>query len=144
MIDHHHVLDFHKEAIAVIVENSHKELLLIHAYRYVIDTIDWELPAGNLEKGESPVDGARRETLEETGYEISEPEVIYSYYPMPGIANQIFHVVRSKASRLSDGFDKNEVKGLEWASTDQVLEMIKSRQIKDGFSLSALLLHMRG
>ncbi len=60
IIEKHHVLDFETEAVAVLVENDQDQLLFVHSYRYVTDSIEWEIPAGGIDEGESIFEGARR------------------------------------------------------------------------------------
>lgn len=141
IIEQHHLLDFEKEGVAVLVENAQGQLLLIHAYRYTTDTIEWEIPAGGLEKGESILETARREVYEESGYETTHHQLIYTYYPMNGISNKVFHVVRCQATAKTGDFDRNEVKEFKWASKQEIQGMISHKLIKDGFSLTALLLY---
>jgi len=141
IIDKHHVLEFEKEAVAVIVENKFDQILLVHAYRYPTNTIEWEIPAGSIDKGESILQAGKREVQEESGYETTQHELIYTYYPQNGISNQIFHIVHAKALEKKGDFDRNEVKEMKWVSTKEIQEMIENKQIMDGFSLTALLLH---
>jgi ADP-ribose pyrophosphatase len=141
IIEKHHLLDFEKEAVGVLVENEQEQILLVHAYRYTTDTIEWEIPAGTIEKGESILETARREVWEESGYETTNHELIYTYYPMSGISNKVFHIVRSRAAGKVGDFDRNEVREYKWVSKKEVQEMIRNKLIKHGLSLTALLLH---
>jgi ADP-ribose pyrophosphatase len=142
IVEKHHFLDFEKEAVAVLVQNAQGQILLVHAYRYITDTIEWEIPAGVLEDGESILGAARREVWEESGYETANHELIYTYYPMNGISNHVFHIVRSQATIKTGDFDRNEVKESKWVSRQEVQEMVKDKLVKDGFSLTALLLYL--
>ena len=45
-----------------------KRVLLVHQYRLPAEKYLWELPAGRLDPGEKPLQAARRELKEETGY----------------------------------------------------------------------------
>jgi isopentenyldiphosphate isomerase len=65
---------------------------------------------------------------------------MYTYYPQNGISNQVFHIVRSQAGEKIGDFDRNEVKEFKWASKQEIQEMIREKVIKDGYSLTALLL----
>jgi ADP-ribose pyrophosphatase len=141
IIDQHHLLDFEKEAVAVVVENAQGEILFVQSYRYTTDSIEWEIPAGGIDKGESIVEAARREILEETGYETEDLQVVYTYYPMNGIANKVFHVASAQVKALTGSFDTNEVKSVKWFRPAQIQEIIGKRIIMDGYSLTALLLH---
>ena len=142
IIERHHVLEFEKEAVAVVVENDQGQVLLVHVYRYTTGTIEWEVPAGIVEPGESIIEAAKREVLEESGYETSDHEWVYTFYPMNGIANKVFHVVRSRATRGTGVFDRNEVEAYRWVSKPEIREMIADKSLKDGYSLTALLLYL--
>jgi ADP-ribose pyrophosphatase len=142
IIEKHHLLDFEKEAVAVLVENAQSQVLLVHVYRYVTDTIEWEIPAGVLEDDESILEAARREVWEESGYETAGHKLIYTYYPMNGISNQVFHIVRCHATKKTGDFDRNEVKEFKWVSRQEIQGMVRDKLVQDGFSLTALLLYL--
>jgi ADP-ribose pyrophosphatase len=141
VIDEHHVLDFEQESVAVVVENTDRDVLFIQSYRYVTDSLEWEIPAGWIDPGESALESAIREVMEETGYELVNSQLMYSYYPMNGIANKRFHVVQGHAGERQGTFDRNEVKEVRWMPRHEVQEMIRQQQIQDGYALTALLLH---
>jgi len=142
IVEEHHVLDFEKEAVAALVENAQGQVLMVHVYRYVTDTVEWEIPAGGLEDGESILEAAGREVWEESGYETEDHELIHTYYPLNGIANKVFHVARCRAVGEAGDFDRNEVKEFKWVSRQRIKEMVRDKQIRDGFSLTALLLYL--
>ena len=140
VIDEFHLLDFPREAVAAIVEDSIENIILVRIPRYATDTANWELPAGNIEVGESVIEAAGREVLEETGYTSGYHQLIYSYYPMNGNANKLFHIVSCKASVNKQDFDPNEVSEIGWFSRNKIRQMIKDKAITDGYTLTALLL----
>ena len=142
IIDRHYFLDFKKEAVAVLVENDDGQILMIESYRYTTDSIEWEIPAGGIEKGESVLETARREVIEETGYDPSNMEVIYSFHPSNGISNQVFHIAKCLATGSQGEFDRNEVRSVRWFTCDEVRQLIKKKKLRDGFSLTALLLKL--
>jgi ADP-ribose pyrophosphatase len=140
VIEKFHLLDFPRAAVTAIVENDSAEILFVRICRYTSGATDWELPAGGVEPGETEIEAAVREVLEETGYGSDNHELIYSYYPMNGSANKLFHVVRCKANDHVQDFDVSEVSETRWFTRDEVEQMIKDKVITDGFTLSALLL----
>lgn len=86
------------EAVAVLIYLQDKDkLLLIRQFRYADyarRTRGWidEIVAGVIDKGETPLACARRETIEETGYEIHNYEHIASVYSTPGITTELVHI----------------------------------------------------
>lgn len=142
VIDQYHVLDFEKESVAAVVENAEHDVLFIQSYRYVTDSLEWEIPAGWIDAGESALDAAIREVREETGYDLLKCQLLYTYYPMNGIANKRFHIVGGHAGEQQGAFDRNEVRAVRWVSRPEVQAMIQQQQIHDGFALTALLLHL--
>lgn len=143
VIDRHHILDFPRDGVAVLVEDCEGRLLFVQAYRYTTDSLEWEVPAGGREPGETVITAAAREVREETGYETGEHELLYSFHPINGISGKTYHVVRCKsASDVPAAFDKNEIARRRWFTLDEARRMINERQINSGFTLTALLLHL--
>jgi ADP-ribose pyrophosphatase len=144
VIEKFHLLDFPRGAVTAIMENEAGNILFVRIFRYTSGRTEWELPAGGVEIGESEIEAAKREVLEETGYISDGHEMIYSYHPMNGNANKLFHVVRCKAVDCIQDFDKNEVSETHWFTKEEVKAMIQDKVISDGFTLTALLLWLQG
>lgn len=142
LVERHHIIEFEQESVAAIVENERGEILFVHAYRYTMGGANWELPAGRMERGESIIEAARREVLEESGYETTDHEMLYSFHPLNGSSTAVFNLVRCRAGNLVAGFD-DEIAGICWRTLGQVEELIRQRQIKDGYALTGMLLHLR-
>lgn len=143
VIEKFHMLDFDHPAVAAIVENELGNILFVRVYRYTTDVTSWEIPAGGIEAEETAIEAARREVLEETGYESEHHQLVYSYYPMNGSANKLFHIVFCNAAGKNCEFDTNEVSEIRWFPRDEVQRMIENQLIVDGFTLTALLLWLR-
>lgn len=141
VIENFHLLDFPRAAVAMIVENDLGYVVFARICRYTTGLTEWEVPAGGIEIGETEIEAAKREVLEETGYSTEGHQLIYSYYPMN--ANKLFHIVHCKAIERVQEFDPNEVSETRWFTKDEVKQMIKDKAITDGFSLTALLLWLQ-
>jgi ADP-ribose pyrophosphatase len=140
LIEQHHLLDFDTHGVAAVVENDQAEILFVKVCRYTTGLTSWEIPAGCIELGEDVLTAARREVLEETGHQTSDHQLLYSFYPMDGIANKLFYVVRCRAGHRSPEYDRQEIDAVRWFTRRDVGEMIAQKSIHDGFSLTALLL----
>jgi 8-oxo-dGTP pyrophosphatase MutT (NUDIX family) len=143
VIDKFHLLDFEREAVAAVMENANGEVIFARIPRYTTGLAEWELPAGGMEVGEEILESAKRELLEETGYTSTDHELVYTYYPMNGQANQIFHIVFCKAGDKVQDFDPNEVSDIRWFSRNEIKQLLRDQKVKDGFSLTALLLWLQ-
>jgi ADP-ribose pyrophosphatase len=143
IIEQHHLLDFDHEAVMALVENDDGQLLFVQVCRYPTMTAEWELPAGSIEAGESILEAARREVLEEGGYQTGGHELIYTYFPMNGIANQVFHIVKCRALQQVGEVDANEISAVRWLDAAEMNRMIDAGSMTDGYSLTAVLLWLR-
>jgi ADP-ribose pyrophosphatase len=74
----------HTLSLAVIATPAPDEVVLVRQYRHPTRTALWEVPAGTVEPAEEPLDGARRELREETGYTAGQIRRIGSVWTTPG------------------------------------------------------------
>ncbi len=139
VIEQHHLLDFDHPAV-MAVPYQEDRFLMVKVCRYPTGRAEWEFPAGSIEKGENVIQAAQREVLEETGYLSTGHRILYDYFPMNGIANQVFYVVSCEATDLVDTFDPDEISAVRWFGIDEIWRMIRDRGMKDGYSLTAFLL----
>ncbi len=141
--EEHHFLDFPHQGVAAVITNERDEVLLIESYRYLHDLVDWEIPAGGfVPSEESPETAARREVLEETGYEAEGLKPVYTYYPIIGISNCTFHILRGTASRKTAEFDANEVRQTRWFTRAEIKTLLAERRVVDGFALAGLMFYL--
>lgn len=139
LIEAHHVLHFEKEAVASIVENANGSVLLVEAHRYVVNAIQWELPAGSIDPGESILAAAAREVREESGYQTTDHRLIASFEPINGIGDKVHHLVHCRAIGEPGDFDVNEVRAVKWVNQDEVRTMVRCGGVRDGYTLTGLL-----
>ena len=125
-----------------------KEIVLIKQFRAgVISRYDddylYEIVAGIIDKNEKPEDTAKRECFEETGCNVSKIEPIQSYFPAPGSSESYYHLFLGEIK----SFDGERIRGIESENenilvksykVEQVRNMLRNREIKNGLTLIAL------
>jgi ADP-ribose diphosphatase len=114
----------HPGAVMVLAFVDAQTILLERQYRYPKQRHFIELPAGKLDPGEPPLDTARRELVEECGYEAREWWEIATLDPSIGYSNEVIHLFGASGldhvgARLDDGehlevFEAKLADALEW------------------------------
>lgn len=124
-----------------------KNILLIRQHRYPIDKFLYELPAGKLEKGEDPLECAKRELEEETGYSALEWKKLTSIYTTPGFCDELLHIyLATNLSPHPDGRKLEEGEStmtLEILPLSQAVAMIEREEIVDAKSIIGILVGER-
>ncbi len=130
----------HPGAVVILPLLDENTVVMIRNERIAVKQTLWELPAGTLEKNETPPQTAARELVEETGYASSKITPLTEFYTSPGISNEIMYTFLAKDLQPSeqhlDDSEKIIVEPLSW---NAILKMMKSGIIKDGKTLAALL-----
>ena len=130
----------HPGAVAILPVFDDRQILLVRQYRHPVDTPLWEIPAGKLEQGEDALACAKRELLEETGYEAASWEKLLSFYTSPGFCNeQITLYLASELSKATEPIP-GEIAAQGLFYPRQLKKMVKTGGIRDGKTLLALLL----
>ena len=75
----------------VLALTKNGEAVLVKQYRHGICDVLWEFPGGVVEDGEDPLEGAKRELLEETGYRASNLILMGRLYPNPALQTNTLH-----------------------------------------------------
>jgi ADP-ribose pyrophosphatase len=92
----------HSGSIVILaVDDSKAEprILLERQYRHAAQSMMWELPAGRIDEGESPLAGARRELLEETGFTARHWKKILHFYVSPGFLDETMTIYLARGLR---------------------------------------------
>ena len=131
----------HRGSVAALPIHDDGRVVLIRQYRYAVDQDVWEIPAGRLDPGETPAEGARRELEEEVGLRATRLEPMSVFYTTPGFCDEVIHLFRAtgleavKARPEEDERIEPVVLSLEAARA-----MVSRGEVREGKTLVALLL----
>ena len=120
------------ESVIILPVLTSDRIILIKQYRAAINDYIYEVPAGVVEKGELPKDAARRELIEEIGYEPGELIPLGYYYPVPGYSTEKMHFfIARKLEYVGMRPEPYEVITPTVVNLSDALDMIKNNQIVD-------------
>lgn len=129
----------HPGAVAALPFIDPETIVMVRQFRYPINKVTYEIPAGKLSKGEKPLNCLKRELAEETGYSARRIKHLVSYWPTPAFSNEIIHIYT--ASQLTQGKphpDEDEFISTKHVKISQALKWIRDGQIKDSKTMIAL------
>jgi ADP-ribose pyrophosphatase len=136
-------MDFiqHPGAAAMVPLLNNREVVLIKQYRHAIREFIWEIPAGTLDAGESPLNCARRELVEETGYSADDWHKLATITPLPGCSDERIHIfLASDLKPAEQQLDDDEMLNVHPVKFIDALQMILAGKISDGKTISGLFL----
>ena len=130
----------HPGAVVILPLLDEKTVLLIRNERFVVQQILWELPAGTLEENEEPLECARRELVEETGYRAEKVTPLLDFFSTPGFCNErLFGYLAKDLHFVGQKLDESEKIDVEAVALVRALEMIKEGVICDAKTICLLL-----
>jgi ADP-ribose pyrophosphatase len=134
----------HPGAVVILPLVDAEHVVLIRNYRIAVDEELIELPAGTIDPGEDPLETARRELIEETGYRADDFRRLREFWVSPGILSERMHLFL--ATGLQPGAAKPE-KGEQIrpfiASRREALALIDEEKIRDAKTLVGLMLWLK-
>ncbi len=120
----------HPGAVAIMGMDHEGNLLLVKQYRHPQGKVMWEPPAGLLDAlDEDPLECAKRELLEETGYEASKWEVLLDFANTPGGSSEQIRIYFAQGLKMHDGgrppsSDEESSMTVHWVPISEVLASI--------------------
>jgi ADP-ribose pyrophosphatase len=113
-------------------------LLMNKQYRYLNERFSLEFPGGGVKIGENPDEIARKELVEETGYD-GELEKAGIFNPFCGVTNEYCHVYIARNLKPSDKEkpDESEEFLMQKISVNELEKMIETNEIFSGMTMAS-------
>ncbi|MCK4909396.1 MAG: NUDIX hydrolase, partial [Planctomycetes bacterium] len=134
----------HNGAATILPVLPDRRVILVQQYRYPIRKSIWELPAGRIEPGETPMACAQREIKEEIGLTARRMTKLISFYSTPGFTNEKIHIFLArglKPARATPDPDEDIRTGCFTAR--EIKQMINQKRIVDAKTLIGLTLWLQ-
>lgn len=130
-------------AVMILAFNDDNKLILVKEWRHPTKQILLGCPGGAIEDNEDPITAAKRELLEETGYQSDEFTLIGNAYPFPGVTMQkVYFVKASKVKKIAEpNLEPAEILKPQILSLDEVKRHIFEGNPTCGLLCSALLFY---
>lgn len=129
----------HPGAVVIVPMLPNGNVILEKQFRYPLNSIFIELPAGKIDAGEAILTTGQRELLEETGYNAREWIKLGAQHPCIGYSNEVIHMylARDLSAGMHQRDEDEHLEVLELPFND-CLNMIKNGEITDGKTIVAL------
>ena len=134
----------HPGAVTIVPVLDDGSVVLVRNARIAVDARLWELPAGKLEPDEPPVETARRELSEETGYTCAQLIPLGTFYTSPGFCDEVMHCFLAEGLRAGVAHpEPGEDLIVETVTPEELWSMVDDGTLIDGKTMAALLLWQR-
>src|SRR5262245_51574146 len=133
------VVHFANLAAGVLAVDADDRTVLVGQHRYTLDDDSWEIPEGGVPEGETALEGAQRELLEETGVEAAEWRELGRVHLSNSVSDELAVVYLATGLRRGEANpDATEDLQVEWLPFDEVLAMTADGRITDAISVVAI------
>ncbi|MFN2341380.1 MAG: NUDIX domain-containing protein [Halanaerobium sp.] len=133
----------HSGGVSILAENEEGKVLLIKQYRYPVDEVIYEIPAGKLELEEEVEECASRELREETGYTAEKFTKLFEFFPTPGYSTETIYIYQAENLKFV-GRDLEEGEYIEVVpkTKAELKELLQAGKIKDSKTLIAVMYYL--
>lgn len=129
-----------KPAVGVLPFLDDETVVLVGQYRYVFREFNWEMPTGGAHPGEDNEVAARRELVEEAGYEASSLVKLCEFHTSKSIVEEVAHIYLARGLKAARGrADATEFIEVRTFPFGEALRMVQRSEIKDSMTVVAIL-----
>ena len=134
----------HPGAVLIVPVLPDGRLVVERQFRYPLDRVFIEFPAGKLDPGESALATARRELREEAGYEATRFTPLGTIHTLISYTNERIDLfVAEGLTHVGAALDDGEFLDIVTMTLDEMLDALDRGEITDAKTVAALLLHAR-
>jgi ADP-ribose pyrophosphatase len=130
----------HPGAVAVVALLADDRVVMIRQYRHAAGEVLWELPAGVLMPDEEPAACARRELIEEVGYEAGEVTPLLSLFLSPGFSSEVIHLFVARELRSVERLAQPDERiAVELVPFEEAVAMALRGEVRNAAAVCGLL-----
>lgn len=122
----------HPGASAVVALTESGKIVLVRQYRTALDRVTVEVPAGKLDPGEDPLECAKRELREETGFSAKRINYLTTIATTPGFCDEVIHIYMATGLTF-DGAnpDDDEFVNVDLVPLSELIDAVLDGKIED-------------
>ncbi len=132
----------HIDAVAIFAIDSEGDVLIVKQHRYPVGKELIELPAGLIDEGETPLEAAKRELKEETGYRANSWNELIHFFTSAGCHDEKLYIYIAQGIEKVSGqdLDAGEVLTYDKLPFKELYDMVVSGDIEDGKTIIGTML----
>jgi ADP-ribose pyrophosphatase len=130
----------HPGAVCVLPLTDDGDVIFVNQFRYALNKVTLEVPAGKLEKGEDPKEAALRELSEETGLTAKNIVHIGDLYTTPALIDEVIHMyIATDLTQGEQHLDYDEFVNTLKIPLSKAVDMVMAGEIKDSKTQTIIL-----
>jgi ADP-ribose pyrophosphatase len=132
--------------LAVDDRKSRKDPLVLieRQFRHAAQHYLYEVPAGKMDEGEDPLEAAKRELKEETGYAAKKWTKLVRYFASPGFLGEWMQVFLAEGLTAGEAEpEEDESFELQFVPLSELLKLIEAGEIHDGKTMISVMFYAR-